>query len=126
MPSGDRTGPWGLGHLSGKGEGFCSRTQMHRSINAMPWRGLYGSACNCFGREGVRRYPLWAANRHGWKRAGYRYYSHETAGNFDTVGLSEREQIDILRAQAETLKKHLDDIQGEIIKLEKNQTYEKK
>jgi hypothetical protein len=126
MPYGDGTGPRGLGPLSGRGAGLCLRTQLHRSINTVPRRGLYGSGCNCFGRGGFRRYHSWAANRSGWEHTGYGYSSHEAADNFDAVGLSEKEQIDILRTRAETLKKHLNDIQGRIITLEKNQTHEKK
>ena len=66
MPFGDRTGPRGLGPMTGRGLGLC----------AVAWpgggcSGVYGQA-GAFGRGGGRGWRHWcrATGLPGWARAG--------------------------------------------------------
>ncbi len=42
MPRGDRTGPMGMGPMTGRGAGFCSGVGVPGFMNAMPARGGMG------------------------------------------------------------------------------------
>lgn len=72
MPGGDRTGPMGMGPMTGRGAGFCAGYGIPGFMNpGVGWgmgpRGGRGS----FGRGGGRgrRNWFWATGLTGWQRA---------------------------------------------------------
>jgi hypothetical protein len=117
MPFGDRTGPLGLGPRTGRAMGYCAGFPGPGSMNLIPGRGWYG-----FGRGWRNWYRL--TGLPGWARAGYDY---PTFAEFEYPygsDFTDREEVDILRDQAEFLKKQLDNIQTRISTLEKAKTQE--
>ncbi|HBR21239.1 MAG TPA: hypothetical protein DD713_01520 [Nitrospiraceae bacterium] len=121
MPFGDGTGPQGLGPRTGRGAGYCSGFGMPGYANPVPGRGWFG-----FGRGRGRgwfgggrgwRHRYWATGLYGWGGAGYGYPPFEEYPYAPTG----KEEMDILREQAEFLRKELDEIQNRISTLEKAQ-----
>jgi len=114
MPYGDRTGPLGLGPMTGRGAGYCAGYRMLGYMNPIPGRGWFGRG----GGHGWRHW-YYATGLPGWMRAGagypafgawFRSYGHEP---------TPKEELAILKEQAEILKKQLEDVQNRINTLEK-------
>ncbi len=121
MPFGDRTGPLGLGPRTGRAMGFCAGFTTPGSMNPVSGRGWFGFGRGS-GRGRGRRCWYWATGMPGWARAGVCYppfgaYSYG-------AGLPAKEEMDILRGQADFLKKQVDEIQNRISTLEKAQAEE--
>jgi len=124
MPSGDRTGPWGLGPMTGRGAGYCAGYSVPGYMNPIPGRGFWGRGRGWFGRGGGRGFrhwywatgvPGWSAG-FGWPGFGYPYAPEPTA----------QEEREFLQEEAEFLKKQLKDIQSRLSTLEKAKAEEKK
>jgi hypothetical protein len=128
MPFGDRTGPLGFGPRTGRAMGYCAGFPRPGSMNSVPGQGWFG-----FGRGRGRgwfgggrgwRHRYWATGLPGLGRAGYGY---PTFAGFEYPYGSDftaKEEMDILRDQAEFFKKQLDNIQTRISSLEKAQAQE--
>lgn len=95
MPGGDGTGPLGSGPMTGRGLGYCSGYTRPGYINPRFGRGWFGR-----GR--------------GWVRG---FYSRPTLGfwqnNYPTQ-ISSDEEVDVLKAEAESLKEELKNIETRI------------
>jgi len=65
MPGGDRTGPLGLGPMTGRAAGYCAGYPVPGYLNPIPGRGWYGAGRG----RGFGRGRGW-----GW-RVGYYGYS---------------------------------------------------
>jgi hypothetical protein len=65
MPRGDRTGPWGMGPMTGRAAGLCAGYGVPGYMNPGPGagRGRYGG-----GGRGHRNW-YWATGLTGWQRA---------------------------------------------------------
>jgi len=61
MPRGDRTGPMGMGPMTGRGAGFCGGFNAPGFMNAVPGIGSMG-----FGRRRGRGFGMGMGWRHGW------------------------------------------------------------
>jgi hypothetical protein len=88
MPGFDRTGPHGLGPMTGGARGFCN-----------PWRGrMYHYV-----------YPRWGlfSRSHFW---GYGFPAY-------VPKMSRDQELEYLKSQAEILKSELDNIETEISRL---------
>ncbi|MGB9716631.1 MAG: DUF5320 domain-containing protein [Thermodesulfovibrionales bacterium] len=119
MPFGDRTGPLGLGPRTGRAMGYCAGFGMPGFANPFPGRCWFG-----FGRGWGRgwfgggrgwRHWYWATGIPGWGRYGYPpFWGYPYAS-------TAKEEMDILKAQAEFLKKEMDEVQNRISTLEKAQ-----
>jgi len=75
MPRGDRTGPMGMGPMTGRGAGYCAGYDVPGYMNPGPGRGYgygYGMGGGR-GRGGGRGWRNWyyATGLPGWARAGY-------------------------------------------------------
>jgi len=129
MPAGDRTGPMGMGPMTGRGAGYCSGYDAPGYATPGPrwglgWgRGRAGGWGGGWGRGRGFRYgyratgmPLWA--RHGYPpaagppRAGYAPFG-APAGAEDEVAY--------LREQAEWLRESLEAITDRIEELEQGE-----
>lgn len=71
MPLGDRTGPWGLGSMTGRGMGYCAGSPVPGFMN--PGYGLGGGFW--FGRGFGRGFGfgrgLGFGRGRGWRRGGF-------------------------------------------------------
>jgi hypothetical protein len=128
MPFGDRTGPLGFGPRTGRAMGYCSGFPGPGSMNLVPGQGWFG-----FGRGRGRgwfgggrgwRHCYWATGLPGWGGAGYGSPLFAGVGYSYGPEFSAKDEIDILRDQAEFFKKQLDNIQSRISSLEKAQAQE--
>ena len=106
MPRGDKTGPDGQGPMTGRGLGYCAGYSTPGCMDNIPGRGM--GRGHGFGRGlglGFR----------GGKGPGYYPYSFRPSPY--SVPTKE-EELYILKAQAENLKKGLQEIQKYISDLE--------
>jgi len=120
MPYGDRTGPQGLGPKTGRAMGYCSGFSSPGSMNPAPGRGRgfsRGVGPGWFGRGRGWRCQYWMTGMPRWSRLAYPEYSY--APDF-----AAKEEADVLRNQADFLKKQLEDIQNRINTLGKNREQE--
>lgn len=109
MPRGDRTGPMGLGPMTGRGAGLCAGYPEPGFVNPGPGRG-----CGMgMGRGG------WGRGRGsggGWGRGAYAAptpYAYRTP-------LTAEQQVDMLKQQAESLTQTQAEIRKRIEALESN------
>jgi len=111
MPGGDRTGPMGMGAMTGRGAGFCSGSDNAGYTRAMPGRG-FGMGAGRGG--GFRRTPggrgwrnqYFATGMPGWMRSGP--YT-EPGVALDKEAL--RQQSQFLQSQLDSIKKRLDEME---------------
>ncbi len=118
MPGGDRTGPRGFGPMTGRAAGFCAGYSMPGYANPIPGRGWFGRGFGR-GRGGFGR-----GFGRGWQNqfygAGYPGYAGPTAGAYPYAQeLAPKEEVKMLKDQAEFLKNELQEIQNRIGTLEK-------
>jgi len=120
MPFGDRTGPMGLGPMTGRGAGYCAGFPMPGSMNPLPGRGFWG-------RGGGRGWRHWyyATGLPGWARAGmglpaWGMPMHPFAGPI-VPPMSSEQEAEILKGQAECFQGALEEIKKRIADLEAKQ-----
>jgi len=122
MPGGDRTGPAGMGPMTGRAAGFCAGYSVPGYMNPVGGRGYWG-----WGRGGGRGRRNWfyATGLPGWARAGYGWPAWGGAVNPYTYGgapfapgLTSQQELDGLKGQAEYLEDSLDGIKKRIDELE--------
>ncbi len=127
MPRGDGTGPMGLGPMTGRAAGYCAAYSIPGYANPMPGRGSFGFGRGWFGHSGGRgwRHWYWTTGLPGWARAAYGYPAF--GGGVYPYGpeLGPKEEMDMLKSQAESLKEELGNIQRRMETLEKTQSQEK-
>lgn len=112
MPGGDRTGPAGLGPMTGRVAGYCAGYSVPGYMNPIAGRG-FG-----FGRGwGRGRGGGWGRGA-GWSGANpYAYGApyHDPAYGYPYAQEpTAKEEVDILREESEILKQQLQDIQERI------------
>lgn len=124
MPGGDRTGPGGMGPRTGRGLGDCVGYEAPGYASPAPGygrglgrgRGWWGAGRGRGGGGRGWRHWYYATGLPGWARAGYPpawaygpYWQPPT----------EEQEMDLLREQAEALKRELDAITQRLEELEK-------
>ncbi len=118
MPGGDRTGPLGMGPMTGRAAGYCAGYSVPGYMNPIPRRGFFGR-----GRGGGR---FGRGMGRGWGRgfSGWGYYGGP-AYPF-SAELSPEEEASLLKEDAKILKEQLKELQGYIDTLEKAKPQGKK
>ncbi len=134
MPGGDRTGPMGMGSMTGRAAGFCAGYDAPGYANALPGRGFGRGFRGRGWRGGGRgwggggrgwRHMYYATGLPGWMRFGYSPgWAAWQAGPWDygatAPGPMPRDQeMQMLKDHAEALKAELDQISARIEELEK-------
>jgi len=107
MPLGDRTGPAGLGPMTGRGVGYCAGYSVPGYMNRVPGRG------GGFGRGWGRGF--------GWRRVCYPY-----GANYDYVApysayperIPPEQEANMLAEQAKALGSELEAVKKRIKELE--------
>jgi len=132
MPGGDRTGPAGMGPMTGRAAGYCAGYGIPGFMNPIPGRGYgYGG----WGRGGGYGHRNWyyATGAPGWVRAGAGYpafgqvpaygaaygtpYGTPYGAPYGQAPTSQQE-LDALKGQAEYLEDALDGIRKRMEELE--------
>ena len=115
MPFGDRTGPAGLGPMTGRAAGFCAGYSVPGYMNPVGGRGYWGCGRGFWGRGGGRgwRNRFYATGLPGWAGAGFPFW-HPIA-----QPVTAEQELGDLRQQAEFLQNSLSQINERIEKLEK-------
>ncbi|MBU4405296.1 MAG: DUF5320 domain-containing protein [Acidobacteria bacterium] len=120
MPRGDRTGPRGMGSMTGRGTGFCAGVAMPGYENPMPGRGLgmgfgrsRGSWSRGFGGGGRGwRNMFYASGQPGWMRFGA-----TAAPVADPDPQMEKQalknQADYLQSELDSIRKRLEEVEKE-------------
>jgi hypothetical protein len=109
MPGGDRTGPVGMGPMTGRGAGFCAGYSTAGYTSPVGGRGLCGR-----GGGGGR-------GRRNWFRAtGLPFWARMAQGFFGAP--SAEQEREALRQQSQHLQESLDAINRRLEDLEKQKT----
>jgi hypothetical protein len=123
MPGGDRTGPLGVGPMTGRAAGYCAGNPAPGYAYAGSGRGYGGGRGRGGGRGWRNRY--YATGLTGWQRAAWggpawgAGWGYGAAVAPPPVPPASREQeIDLLRRQAEGLGRTLDEINARIADLQ--------
>ena len=116
MPRGDRTGPMGIGPMTGRGAGFCAGYGMPGYAGFGFGRAYRGRGRSMFGSWGGRGWRHWfyATGMPGWQRFG------AWDPNYAVPPVAEAE-TDVLKNQAEFLKSQLAGIEKRLGELEQRQ-----
>lgn len=127
MPGGDRTGPAGMGPMTGRAAGYCAGYSMPGAMNPVPGRGFWGRGRGG-GRGGGRgwRHRFYATGLTGWQRAAWGWPAFPMnwpqaawpAGQFAAPPAAEEQEIDLLKRQAEAVANVLDDIKKRLEELQ--------
>ncbi|MFC1782954.1 DUF5320 domain-containing protein [Planctomycetota bacterium] len=118
MPGGDRTGPAGLGPMTGRAVGYCAGYSAPGFHNPFPGRGFWG-----WGRGGGRGrhrrfYPTVLLGR--W-HFGARFPAYSGAEPYETPiapTLGQEQELDMLKGQAKYFEEALGGIKERIAELE--------
>ena len=114
MPGGDRTGPAGLGPMTGRAAGFCAGYPVAGYMNPVGPRGYWGWGRGRGGGRGWRN-RFYATGLTGWQRAsmGYPAYGAPAA-----AVMSREQELETLKGQAEYFEGALEDIKKRLEELE--------
>ncbi len=109
MPGFDRTGPMGAGPMTGGGWGFCN-----------PYARVYGGRGFGRGRGRGRGYNVGFGRGRGlgWRGVYPRYGSGYQTAYADPYAMSPEEETQMLKNDAEAIKRELDAINRRIGELE--------
>ena len=124
MPGGDRTGPAGMGPMTGRAAGYCAGYAAPGYANPVGGRGLWGGGRGGGGGRG-RRNRFYATGLTGWQRAamGYPAFGGGVPAGIPYPGplapaMSGGQQLDALKGQAEYFEDTLEGIRKRIEELE--------
>lgn len=113
MPGGDRTGPGGMGPMTGRAAGYCAGYQAPGFANAIPGRG-YGFG---FGRGMGFGFRGGRGGRWAVPNAGYGYGA-PYAAPYGAAPPTGQQEVEALQGQAEYLENTLAEIKKRIAELE--------
>lgn len=117
MPGGDRTGPMGLGPMTGRGAGLCAGYAAPGFANFTPGRGFGGRGRGGGGRGW--RHRFYATGLTGWQRAGWGWpgFGWGSPAVDAPQATSRDQELNLLKQQAEGLAQTLEQIKERIAEL---------
>ena len=125
MPGGDRTGPTGMGPMTGRGMGYCGGYDRPGFTNPIAGRGMgmgRGFGGGGYGRGGGRgwRNMYYATGLPGWERAsrGMQAWGGMPYGQPYTPEITQEQELNNLKEQGDYLTNALKDIKKRIGELE--------
>jgi hypothetical protein len=121
MPGGDRTGPRGMGPMTGRAAGYCAGYDAPGFAHPYPRRGLgLGWRGGWRGPGRGWRHWYYASGLPGWARGfGPGWGGYPAYGS--PVPPTREQEADMLKEQAEWLQDQLDDIQQHLAELEQEE-----
>ena len=119
MPGGDRTGPAGMGPMTGRAAGYCAGYGAPGYMNPGPRRGYGMGWGGGWGRGRGYRGRFYAAGRPGWAGYGYppEWGAPPTDGRYSPQMTTEQE-AEFLRNQAKVLSDQLEALSKRLAELE--------
>jgi hypothetical protein len=123
MPGGDRTGPLGMGPMSGRAAGLCAGNPVAGYMNpARGWGGWPFGGQGWFGRGRGRgfRNRFYATGLTGWQRAGG-WARGAYASPFAPPEMSPAQELSALRNEATYMEDTLKKMRERIAELEKKE-----
>lgn len=125
MPGGDRTGPAGMGPMTGRAAGFCAGFPVPGYMNPVFGRGFGRGRGGGWGR----RNWFYATGLTGWQRGAYGYAPYGAGPQFGmpyphasyppyAAGFSKEDELNALKCQAEYLEDALEGIKKRMTELE--------
>ncbi len=122
MPRGDRTGPRGMGEMTGRGAGFCAGFERAGYANSFPGGGFgmgfgrgFGAQARGFGGGG-RRNAFYATGLPGWARGGGYAAPYGPPASYQKPDPAMEKQL--LAKQAEALQSELEFIKKRLAEVE--------
>ena len=109
MPRGDRTGPMGMGPMTGRGSGYCNGFAAPGYANPAQFAGGFGCG---LGRGRGHRNMFRATGMPGWARYGYPVSAGPSEASFDEKTLLTT-QAEFLENQLQQVKKRLSGLNEE-------------
>ncbi|MDI9570417.1 MAG: DUF5320 domain-containing protein [Pseudomonadota bacterium] len=129
MPRGDRTGPRGLGAMTGRAAGFCAGFGVPGYANPVAGRGFgmgFGRGLGAWGRGGGFggrgwRNAFYATGQPGWMRFGgyippYGYAAPYSNPDPELERQSLKGQADALQAELDLIRKRLEEMDTDAAK----------
>ncbi|HQH73943.1 MAG TPA: DUF5320 domain-containing protein [bacterium] len=123
MPRGDRTGPMGMGPMTGHAAGYCAGSGMPGYANPISGRGFgrgFGGGRGMGGRGGGRgrRHMYYATGLPGWMRFGgyaepYGPPAAYPQSNPDLEKQALKDQAAALQSELDLIKKRLGELETE-------------
>jgi len=115
MPGFDRTGPMGMGPMTGGGGGFCTFRN--------PGIGPAFSGPGSFGRGGGRgrRNRFYATGLTRWQRGAFNYPAFGWGGSSYGTGWTAKEEKEALKSQVTFLERELAALRDHIATLDKGE-----
>ena len=120
MPGGDRTGPLGMGPMTGRAAGYCAGYPVPGFANSIPGCGFWG-----WGRGGGRGRRNWyyATGLPGWARGARGWPSLSSAIPYGGVApytptVTKEQELSALKEQADYFENTLDEIKKRVEELE--------
>ena len=117
MPDGDRTGPMGMGPMTGRAAGYCADYPVPGYMNPIPGRSFGLGWGGGWGRGHRWRHWSYATGLPAWVRFGY----PPAWGYGPYAPPTPEQEAEGLKAQAEWLQEHLEAIKQRIEELTKEQ-----
>ena len=123
MPGGDRTGPLGMGPMTGRAAGYCAGFAVPGFMNAPGGRGFGGRGG---GRGRGWRNWFYATGLTGWQRAaagmpvfgGGQFAGAAQTGPAAPPAATKEQELGILKQQAQTMEQQMRQLQERIERLE--------
>jgi hypothetical protein len=121
MPGGDRTGPMGMGPMTGRRAGYCAGFAVPGFMN--PGFGFGGGGWGRGGGRGRgRRNLFYATGLTGWQRAAMGWpaggFVGPNAAPFIGTPPTKEQEMELLHRQAEMLQSQLDEVKQRLAELE--------
>lgn len=127
MPFGNKTGPTGMGPMTGRGAGYCAGSPVPGYTNATPGPGSLGRGRGGGGGGRGRRNRCRATGLTGWQRAGMDMPAvgvmpepPAQAAPYPgalALGMTTEQELDALNGQAEYFEGTLEEIRKRIEEL---------
>ncbi len=121
MPGGNKTGPAGLGPMTGRGAGYCSGNAAPGYASNFGQRGGFGAFGRGFGGGGRgRRNWFYATGLTGWQRANMNMpqYGPTAYSTPFTPAITKEQELNEMKNQAEYFEDALADIRKRIDELQ--------
>ena len=125
MPGGDRTGPLGMGPMTGRAAGYCAGYPVPGYMNPYGGRGLGMAGGRGYGRGAGRGF------RRGYGAVGWDYPAYPVGASYpppfpsspvygspEAQGIDPEQEVEALKQQAGYLEKTIADIKSRITEIE--------